>query len=507
MSATGEEPGTSGTLIAERLGGGERNLRRRTARGVIVNGVFNVGTTALNLIKGVAVAGFLTTAEYGRWGLMLAAFMALVTLASVGVDDKYIQQDDADQQRAFEVAFTFQAALSALLALLVVVGMPLFGLLYRQPGIVIPGMALALALPAVTLQMPLWTHYRRMDYMRQRSLQVIDPVVSFVGVLALAAAGVGIWGLVIGELTGTWVAAIVIVRASPYPLRFRWDWAVAREYRRFTWPLFVSACATVLLSQVPLTVGARVLGVAAVAALGLAHNISLFAQRVDTVVTQTLYPVICAVKDRADLLFESFWKSNRLALLWAAPLGASAALFAGDFVHYVLGDKWRYAVTLLAFYGVCAALNQIAFNWSAFMRALGDTRPLAVADGLTLIGTLIVPVPLLATVGLNGFGVGMVVVTVLGLIVRLWFLRRIFPALAVVGHITRGLGPAVAATGAVLALRAVAPSSPHGGGLVLIEVAIFVAIAAGVTYLSERTLLRESLGYLRGRVSFAGAAA
>ena len=59
-------------------------------------------------------------------------------------------------------------------------------------------------------------------------------------------------------------------------------------------------------------------------------------------VTQTLYPAICAVKDRPDLLFESFWKSNRLALLWAAPIGAAAALFAGDFV--ALRDRREVAL-------------------------------------------------------------------------------------------------------------------------------------------------------------------
>src|SRR3712207_7244809 len=48
----------------------------------------------------------------------------------------------------------------------------------------------------------------------------------------------------------------------------------------------------------------------------LATTISQFSNRVDDVVTDTLYPAICAVKDRRELLFESFWKSNRLALLW-----------------------------------------------------------------------------------------------------------------------------------------------------------------------------------------------
>ncbi len=142
--------------------------------------------------------------------------------------------------------------------------------------------------------------------------------------------------------------------SSPYRLRLRWDRSALREYTRFSWPLFVGVVSTVLMIQVPVSVSARLLGVAAVGGLALATNISQFTTRVDDVVTQTLYPAICAVQDRTDLLFESFWKSNRLALLWAAPLGAAAALFAGDFVHYVIGEKWHFAIPLIITFGINA---------------------------------------------------------------------------------------------------------------------------------------------------------
>ena len=41
-----------------------------------------------------------------------------------------------------------------------------------------------------------------------------------------------------------------------------------------------------------------------------------------------MYPAICAVQDRLELLRESFVKSNRLALMWAMPFGVGIALFA-----------------------------------------------------------------------------------------------------------------------------------------------------------------------------------
>jgi PST family polysaccharide transporter len=495
MSAL-EDPAPA--LASERFDGDPITLRARTARGTLINGTFLVGTSALTMIKGLAVASLLTTAQYGTWGLLMAAFMTILALGAVGVEDKYVQQDDPDQQRAFEVAFTCQTLLGAVFFVAVLGGMPLFSLLYGRPQMIVPGMVFALALPALVLQMPLWAHYRRMDFARQRSLQAIDPVVSLAAVLALAIAGLGVWALVCGELIGTWCAAVVIARSSPYPLRLRWDRSAMREYTRFSWPLFVGAVSIVLMIQVPTAVSARLLGVAAVGALTLATNISQFTTRVDDVVTQTLYPAVCAVKDRTDLLFEAFWKSNRLALLWAAPLGAAAALFASDFVRYGIGEKWHFAIPLIITFGINAALNQIGFNWTAFFRARAETKPIAVTNAFGLIAALALSVPLLIVDHLTGLGIGLCVATALTVSLRLWFLRRLLGDLPILGHVTRGLGPTVPAVAAVIVLR-LSHSWTHSATWMIVEAISYTVVAIAATYLWQGALLRESLGYLRGR--------
>jgi O-antigen/teichoic acid export membrane protein len=473
------------------------NLRSRTARGTIVNAVFMVAASALTMVQAIVIARLLPTSVLGLWGLLMAGFMTLLLLGSVGIDDKYIQQDDPDQQRAFEIAFTIQMVLGAVFVVIILVGMPTFALIYGRTDIIAPGCALALAIPVLAFQMPLWVHYRRMDFVRQRRLQLIDPVVTFLATIALLVAGLKLWGLVVGAIIGSAAATIAIIRTSPYPLRLRWDRAAVREYRRFSWPLFLWAMNIVLLTQVPVVISARVLGVTAVAGIALAGTLVAFTTKVDSLVTQTLYPAICAVKDRSDLLFESFWKSNRLALLWAAPLGTAVALFIGDFVHYVIGEKWRFAVPLIAAFGVSAVINQIGFNWSAFFRARGETRPIAVASVVGLAATMAIAVPLLVTDGVTGYGVGMAIVAAVGVGVRLWYLKRIFPGLALAPHIARGIGPTLPALFVVLGVRILDPGH-RSVGRVVAEALLYTALVLGATYLSERPLLREAVGYLRG---------
>lgn len=472
------------------------DLRRRTARGVVINAAFLVGLNALGALKGFVVAGFLAPRDYGVWGLLIVSIGTLTWLAQIGVDDKYIQQDHPDQEEAFQIAFTLQAVLCGLFVVLIAAAVPLFALAYGEPAIVAPGLALALMMPAVALQTPLWVHYRRLDFARQRTLQAFDPLVGFAVTVGLAVAGLGVWALVLGALAGAWAAAIAAIRSSPYKLALRYTRGSLREYASFSWPLLAGSASAIVITQVPILIAQRSVGIAAVGAIALAASMSQYAARVDEIVTQAIYPAICAAKDRADLLFESFTKSNRLALLWGVPCGTGIVIFAPDIVHFWIGERWRFAVPVIQAFGVSAALNQIGFNWSAFLRARGRTRPMAVAGAIMTAAVLAIAVPLLLLDGARGYAIGMAVATAVYVVVRTYYLSAMFPTLRVIAHVARGAAPTVPAALGVLGLRAALGGTSSVGELV-VEVVAFLGLAAAFTALSERALVREVAGYLR----------
>jgi O-antigen/teichoic acid export membrane protein len=491
-------PVAAEAALADRFAGppGVR-LRVRVARGVIINAGFNVGVHFLGMARGIALAGLLTASQFGLWSLITVAFGTLLWLAGVGLDDKYIQQDHPDQEEAFQVAFTLQSLLCAAFLVIVIVAMPLFSLAYGRPDLIAPAFVLGLAMPAVALQTPIWVFYRRMDFLRQRRLQLWDPIVALVVIVGLALAGFGVWAAVFGTLAGAWAMAIVSVRASPYRIRLRWKRGALREYSTFSVPLFVAAAGGVLMGQIPVLVAVRSLGLEEVGAIALASSIALFAHRVDDLVTGTLYPAICAVRDQTELLFETFSKSNRLALVWAAPAGAGVVLFTRDFVDYVIGDQWLGAVLLIQITGASAALNQIGFNWTAFYRARGVTRPIAVQSIVVLVFVLAVAVPLLARYGLEGYAFGMAGATVVGLVVRGVYLVRLFPALRMARHVARAVWPTAPAVGVALLVRwAGEGRSP---GQALLEVLAFLVVGLTLSVVAERRLFGESIAYLRER--------
>jgi O-antigen/teichoic acid export membrane protein len=336
-----------------------------------------------------------------------------------------------------------------------------------------------------------------MRFVKQRALEAVDPIVAFAVTIGLAVAGMGYWSLVIGYFAGAWCAAIAAVIASPYPLRLRFERGTAREYFSFSWPLLVATGSAVVIPQATMLVGEAELGLAGAGAIALATSVSVYAERIDQIVTWTIYPAVCRIKDRTELLFEAFVKSNRLVLMVGVPFGVAVALFAPDLVEFGIGEQWEPAVGLLQVFGLIAAADQLGFSWTAFFRARGDTRPIAIVVPIVLVAFLAAALPGLILWGLDGFAAGMAFMTVVSLVARSYFLTRLFPGFRMSRQLARAVAPTIPAVAAVLALRVL--DLERTAALAIGEFAVYLAATAAATLLLERDLLREAVNYLRGR--------
>ena len=472
------------------------NFRARAAKGVLVNGVYLVGLNFLNLIKGFVAAGILATADYGIWGILSVTLIAMLWLKDMGVQDRFVAQNDEDQEKAFQEAFSVELLLTGSLFVLMLAAMPALAAIYGYEELVAPGLVLALLLPGLALQAPIWLHYRELRFVRQRTLQAIDPILSFVLTIGLAIAGFGYWSFVIATVAGTWVTAIVALRSSPYKIRWRLTRPILGSYISFSWPLFVMAFNGLIMTQLAIVLGERELGLAGVAALTLAATVVRHSQRVDNVITATLYPVVAKVRDRPDLLLESFLKSNRLALMWATPFGLAFVLFSADLVDFGLGEEWAQAVIILQLIGLSCVFNQIGFNWTAYYKGAGTTKPLAVSSCMALVFFLAVPIPLLFFYGLEGYGWGMVVMSLLNAVVRSHYLRKLFPQLRMAPHAVRAMLPTLPPLLVVLAMRLGSHPVERELWLALLEFAVFAMLTVICALAFERRLLREIVGYL-----------
>src|SRR5690242_14341350 len=208
-------------------------MRGRAARGALINAAFLVGLGTLNVLRSVIVAGLVSRSDFGVWSIVLLALGLLVAVKQVAVSDKFIQQGAANQELAFQRAFTLELAAGVGLAALMAAIAPLLGAVYGHPELVAPALVLSLMMLASSLQAPIWVFYRKLDFLRQRLLLAVEPLVGFAVTVALAAAGHGYWSLVIGAVSGAGAGALAALASSPYPLALRFDRATLRDYAGF----------------------------------------------------------------------------------------------------------------------------------------------------------------------------------------------------------------------------------------------------------------------------------
>jgi O-antigen/teichoic acid export membrane protein len=480
-------------------------LRRRTARGVLVNGTFVVVAESLTVLQGLLVARLLSTSQFGLYGIVSVTVVTLLTLKQIGIDEAYVQQDEADQKLAFHRAFTIEVSLAVLLALLIVVLAPIVSLVYGESQLLPLMLALAYLPLAFALQSPGWVFFRRMDFLRQRGLQAIVPLVSFPVTIGLVLAGLGAWGLVLGAFVGNALAAIAALRLSPYRLRLDVDRATVKRYVRFSWPILAITAAGLVIRQGQVLAFDIHLGLAGASYIVLAATLTQYADRADQIVTATIYPAICAVKESQSALVEIFSKSNRLTAIWALLFGVGLALFAPDLVHHVVGDKWEPAIPLLQALGITTAVHQIGFNWTAFYRAIAKSEPQAVFALTALVSYLVVPIPLLFAFGIKGFAWGMFAVMAATGLVRAFYVKRLLPEVGLTAFLARVSAPPVLAAAPVLLWR-VLDGGARDVATSIAQLVTFLACYALVTWLVERDLLREVVGYL-SRPARAGVAA
>src|SRR3954470_8760084 len=226
---TGEQDLASPPMAAPRAPG---NLRARTARGGVVNAVFLSGAEALVVAQNLLATALLGPDAIGLYGIVTTTAMTIVALRrggiaegfvqqeagaeGGGIDEAFVQQEAADEEGEFQRAFTVELGLGVLAALVIAACAPLLAAIYDDDRLLPLTLAVAYLPIAFALQAPQWIFFRRMDYVRLRTLQAIVPLGTVLVATPLLLAGVGVWALVIGPACGNLAAVIAALRVSPY---------------------------------------------------------------------------------------------------------------------------------------------------------------------------------------------------------------------------------------------------------------------------------------------------
>ena len=483
--------------MSERLPFAASELRSRTIRGVAINAAFLVVVELAVLAQALIVARILGPSEIGLYGIVSITVMTLIALKRVGIDEAYVQQDEEDQEREFQLAFSLELALAAAFALLIVAAAPILVVVYDEPRLLWLTLALTYLPLAFALQAPLWIFFRRMDFLRQRSLQAVVPLVTFLVTVPLAVADVGVWSIVIGAFAGNAASVALALRLSPYRLAIRFDREATRRYFQFSWPVLAVTAAGLIAGQGAVLLFKLDGGLTAAGFLVLAVGLTRYADRGDQVISPTVYPVVCAVRDRVRALEELFTAAVRAAAIWSLGFGTLLVLFSPDLVDFLLGDAWEGATVLLQGLGAASALYSLGYTWIAFARGLGRVRQPAVEALVAVVAFGAVAVPAYLASGRTAYALAICGSSLAILAVRTYYVRRLLPGVDLGALVLRCVWPVAVAAIPPVALRLALWGGERDALQAVAELTLFLATYAALVIASERALLRELRGLRR----------
>ncbi|MGI8608646.1 MAG: oligosaccharide flippase family protein [Candidatus Dormibacteria bacterium] len=472
-----------------------RPLGQRALHGVILTAAFALGIEALKAAAGLLSARLLLPSDFGVAGVAIYAIALVAAVFNLDVESRLIQAKTSPDE-SYDYAFTLQCVAGLGYGLLAVAAGPVLARVYGVP-VLVPVCAV-LALQAVTLPglVPLAVLQRDLDWMRQRLVGSVGPVLGAVATVTLALQHAGVWALIVGQVLSALAGPVVlwgVVRRRP-----RLRWPIPRQDLRFFlsfgWPLWVGgllwlASSNGMILEVKLALGLTVLGYFRVAT-GLGERIDT----AERVLSSVLFPVICRLTD-PDHLRRAFNVSARMLLLWAVPTGLGLAVFATDLVHIVLGPRWEQIIPLVRVEGVVEVFNSIATMWALFYAAAGNTRP-------SLWLSLQVNLLLLASIGIAGFLFGIVGVagvvglaSLFSLYQRRRLVQRLFPGLPVVRPALPLLLSGLLASAIAVALTGLVGT--QGWPSLALRLAAFAAVFCAGAWLVERRLILEGISLMR----------
>jgi O-antigen/teichoic acid export membrane protein len=319
--------------------------------------VLAYGTQVIVLIT---MAHLLTPRDFGLAGMVMV-FSALVSrVPDLGLGAALVQRpvlDSGDRSTAFWTS----TAVGGFLTAVCLVTAPAVAGFYGEPRVRPLFMAFGFAFVLEGIATTQGALLMREMAFRSLEIRIMAATVCGAAVgIGVALAGGGPWAIVLQSLASTAVGVILLWRFSSWRPRASFSRVSLRNLGKFGGNVFGARLLLLGRGNVDNVLVGRFLGPAALGAYALAYNIMLIPlNRLGTPVQEVFYPAFAKLRN-LDRIASAWFRANRLVAAVAAPALLGLMVLAPDFIHVVLGARWRRAVPvlqILTYIGLLQALQ------------------------------------------------------------------------------------------------------------------------------------------------------
>jgi len=330
-----------------------------------------VGNQLLQFVFGVALARLLLPSDFG----MLVTIQVFTGLAGFvaggGMGEALIRSKEAEISD-FQVVFTIQLAICALIYTFFFSISPWFALWFDEPlyDVLLRVSALSFLIRPFT-GIPRSMLSREMRFKAIAMVDVVTMLSTGIASVLMALNGFGVWSLVWGGLLGSVLNAVILVHHTRWTPRLRFDRQAARTFGVVGVKFSVNHILDYLRTQIGNLIVSRILGPAATGLYNKA--ISLNAMPINMIGGSAFKAVFRAISSEQDDLDKAkymYFRMMTLVSVYALPFYVGLWWLAKSFVIVVYSAKWADSVDVLLILVVIGLFQCLTFPAGALVAAL-----------------------------------------------------------------------------------------------------------------------------------------
>jgi O-antigen/teichoic acid export membrane protein len=322
--------------------------RSRAVRGLAWKAFSNVSVQASRMVTAVLLARMLRPFDYGLAGMVLVIATLVYVFADLGMGAALVQRRDISDVDKSTV-FWFTLAVGAALTGIGVAVSPLVADFYREPKVapLFAAFSFCFVLSSLSAtQSALLT--REMDFRALELRQIISYLAGAVVGIGLAAAGYGAWAIIGQQLAIAFVASLVLVVMTPWRPSFAFSRESLRRLGSFGGRVFGARMLFYANRNTDNVLVGRFIGASALGAYSVAYNVMLMPfNQIAAPIQEVLLPAFARFQDEPRRIADIWLRANRLVAAVSVPALLGMMIVAPEFVHVVLGEKWKAAVPVI----------------------------------------------------------------------------------------------------------------------------------------------------------------
>ncbi|MCK4813177.1 MAG: lipopolysaccharide biosynthesis protein [Candidatus Marinimicrobia bacterium] len=399
-------------------------MKEKAIKGVTWSLIERFGIQGIKFVLVIILARLLSPEEFGIIGMITVFFLVAQVFIDSGFGQAYVQKKEVSDTDANTVFYS-NLIISVILYLILWIAAPSIASFYEQPILVklIRVMGIIMIINAFSIiQIAQLT--RAVNFKRKSKISLISVTAS--GLLGVSAAwyGLGVWSLVIQNLSERLFITIGLWFTSKWVPSFSFSRSSFKEMFKYGIWILLGGVLDKIFDNIYVLVIGKLFPIAQLGFYTQAKKFQrLSSQQIAGSIGIVTFPVFSQVQSNIPRLQNVLKKFLQQTLIFMTPLLVIFIVVAKPFVILFLTDKWAPMIPYLQLLCVVGIIYPINMVNAKVLLALGKSK---LNFNLSLLknSLRIINIVVMCRYGVIYIILGEVVLSFISIIINTWFTRK-----------------------------------------------------------------------------------